>query len=34
MLQHRVVGETELAGDADALRLGLDALELDALVGS
>ena len=32
MLQHRMVGEAELAGDADALRLGLDALELDAVI--
>jgi hypothetical protein len=32
VLQHRMVGEAELAGDADALRLGLDALELDAVV--
>ena len=32
MLEHRVVGEADLAGDADALRLGLHALELDAVV--
>ena len=32
MLHHGVIGETDLAGDADALRLGLDALELDAVI--
>ena len=32
MLQHRVIGETDLAGDADRLCLGLHALELDAVV--
>ena len=32
MLQHRVVGEADLAGDADALRLGLHALKLDAVI--
>jgi hypothetical protein len=32
VLQHRVVAEAELAHDADAARLGLHALELDAVV--
>ena len=32
MLDHRVVGEADLAGDLDALHLGLHALELDAVV--
>ena len=32
MLQHRMVGESDLAGDAHAQGLGLDALELDAVV--
>ena len=32
MLQHRVIGEADLAGDLDALHLGLHALELDAVV--
>src|SRR5262249_30758169 len=32
MLEHRMVGEPDLAGDADALRLGLHALKLDAVV--
>ena len=32
VLQHRVVGKSKLADDADAARLGLDALELDAVV--
>ena len=32
MLQHRMVGEADLAVDAQALRLGLHALELDAVV--
>ena len=32
VLQHRMVAEIDLAGDADALRLGLHALELDAVV--
>ena len=32
MLEHRVVGEADLALDPDALRLGLHALELDAVV--
>src|SRR5262249_16944021 len=32
MLQHRVVGEAELAGDARALRARLHALECDALL--
>src|SRR5262249_16017652 len=33
VLEHRMPGEPELADHADALRLGLDALELDAVVG-
>ena len=33
VLQHRMVGEADLADDAQALRLGLHAAELDALVG-
>src|SRR4029453_17295817 len=33
VLQHRMVGEAELAYDAQALRLGLHATELDALPG-
>ena len=32
MLQHRVVGEPDLADDARALRPGLQALERDALL--
>src|SRR4051812_41466166 len=32
VLQHRVVAEIDLAGDADALRLGLHTLELNAVV--
>src|SRR5215218_407554 len=32
VLQHRMVGETELAFHSDALRFGLDALELDTVV--
>ncbi len=32
MLQHRVVGKPDLADDADTARLGLDALELDAVI--
>src|SRR4029079_11030986 len=32
VLQHRMVGEADLADDAQALRLGLHAAELDALV--
>src|SRR3954451_13731885 len=32
VLQHRMVAEIDLAGDADALRLGLHALELNAVV--
>ena len=32
VLEHRVVGESDLAHDAQALRLGLHAAELDALV--
>ena len=32
MLDHRVVGEADLAADLDALHLGLHALELDAVV--
>ena len=32
MLEHRVIGETDLALDPDALRLGLNALKLDAVV--
>src|SRR5215831_2945032 len=32
MLQHGVVGKPDLAVHADAQRLGLDALELDAVV--
>ena len=32
VLHHGVIGKTDLAGDADALRLGLDALKLDAVV--
>ncbi len=32
MLDHRVVGEADLALDPDALHLGLHALELDAVV--
>ena len=32
VLQHRVIGEVDLAGDADALRLGLHTLKLDAVV--
>src|SRR5207244_1200206 len=33
VLEHRVVGKSDLALDAQALRLGLHAAELDALVG-
>ena len=33
VLQHRMVGEADLAHDAQALRLGLHAAELNALVG-
>ena len=32
MLQHRMIGETELALDANALRFGLHAMELDAVI--
>ena len=32
MLHHRMVGEADLAGDADASRLRLNTLELDAVV--
>ena len=32
MLQHRMTGKAELALDADAARLGLHALELDAVI--
>ena len=32
MLEHRMVGESDLAGDLDAARLGLHALELDAMI--
>src|SRR4029079_8116467 len=32
VLHHRMVGEADLALDADAARLGLNALELDAVV--
>src|SRR5450830_434617 len=32
MLQHWMIGETDLAGHLDALHLGLHALELDAVV--
>src|SRR4029079_6887719 len=32
VLQHRMVGEGDLADDAQALRLGLDPTELDTLV--
>ena len=32
VLQHRVIGEADLAGDLDAQRLGLHALKLDAVV--
>ena len=32
MLHHRMLREADLAGDADALRLGLHALELDAVI--
>ena len=32
VLEHRVVAEVDLASDADALRLGLHALELDAVI--
>ena len=32
MLDHRVVGEADLAVDADRPRLGLHALELDAVI--
>src|ERR1700733_13114277 len=31
VLQHRMVGKPDLAVDTDALRLGLDALELNAV---
>jgi hypothetical protein len=32
VLQHRMAGKPDLANDADAPRLGLDALELDAVI--
>src|SRR5208337_2271641 len=32
VLQHRMVGESELALDANALRLGLHAVKLDAVI--
>ena len=32
MLHHRMLREADLAGDADALRLGLHAVELDAVI--
>ncbi len=33
MVEHRVTGKIDLAGDLDAFRLGLDAGELDAVLG-
>jgi hypothetical protein len=33
MLEHRMIGEADLAGDVDRPRLGQDALELNALAG-
>jgi len=32
MVEHRMVGETEFAVNANAARLGLHALELDAVI--
>src|SRR5262249_38777731 len=33
MLEHRMIGEGDLADDPDRLRLGLDAVELQAVLG-
>ena len=33
ILQHRVVAKRQLAGDANAVRFGLHAVELDPLLG-
>ena len=33
MLQHRMIGKSELSDNAQALRLGLHAMELNALLG-
>src|SRR3954447_12028020 len=33
MLEHRMIAETDLAGDMHRARFGFDALELDAMLG-